>query len=144
MLSLNISLCWRGLPRWHYDKEPTYQCRRCKRCGFHPWVGASPGGGHGESLQYSCLENPMDRGARWATVHRSAKSQDMTEVTACMHAKCWRNIGKLPICSSFIAFHWNDIKPICNEGIGLLLCWAKSSLKKVLFIIWIESFGIRV
>ena len=29
----------------------------------------SPGGGHGDSLQYPCLDNPMDRGAWWATVH---------------------------------------------------------------------------
>ena len=33
-----------------------------------------PGEGHGNPLQYSCLENPMDRGAWWATVHRVAKS----------------------------------------------------------------------
>ena len=35
----------------------------------------SPGGGNGDPLQYSCLENPMDRGACQATVHRVAKSQ---------------------------------------------------------------------
>ena len=35
----------------------------------------SPGGGHGNPLQYSCLENPMDRGAWWATVHGVSKSQ---------------------------------------------------------------------
>ena len=35
----------------------------------------SPGEGHGNPLQYSCLENPMDRGAWWATVQRVAKSQ---------------------------------------------------------------------
>ena len=34
----------------------------------------SPGGGHGNTLQYSCLENPMDRGAWWATVHGVTKS----------------------------------------------------------------------
>jgi len=33
------------------------------------------GGGHSNPLQYSCLENPMDRGAWWATVHGVAKSQ---------------------------------------------------------------------
>ena len=37
--------------------------------------GRFPGRGHGNPLQYSCLENPMDRGAWWATVHRMAKSQ---------------------------------------------------------------------
>ena len=36
--------------------------------------GRSPGGGHGNPLQYSCLENPMDRGVWWATVHSVAKS----------------------------------------------------------------------
>ena len=44
------------------------------RCGFNPWVG-SPGGGHDNPLQYSCLEHPMDRGAWRATVHRVIKSQ---------------------------------------------------------------------
>ena len=39
-----------------------------------PESGRSPGGGHGNPLQYSCLENPMDRGARWATVHGVTKS----------------------------------------------------------------------
>ena len=38
-------------------------------------MGRSPGGGHGTPLQYSCLGNPMDRGAWWATVHSIAKSQ---------------------------------------------------------------------
>ena len=37
--------------------------------------GRSPGGGHGNPLQYSCLENPMDREAWWATVYGAAKSQ---------------------------------------------------------------------
>ena len=40
-----------------------------------PGLGRSPGGEHGNPLQYSCLENPMDRGAWWATVHGVAKSQ---------------------------------------------------------------------
>ena len=39
-----------------------------------PGLGRSPGEGNGNLLQYSCLENPMDRGAWWATVHGVAKS----------------------------------------------------------------------
>ena len=42
--------------------------------GSVPGSGRSPGGGHGNSLEYSCLENPMDRGAWWATVHGVAKN----------------------------------------------------------------------
>ena len=41
-----------------------------------PGLGRSPGGGHGNPLQYSCLENPKDRGAWWATVRGVAKRQD--------------------------------------------------------------------
>ena len=40
-----------------------------------PGSGRSPGGGHGNPLQYSCLENPMDRGAWWAAVPRVTKNQ---------------------------------------------------------------------
>ena len=45
-----------------------------------PDSGRLPGGGHGNPLQYSCLENPMDRGAWWAMVHRVTE-WNMTETT---------------------------------------------------------------
>ena len=47
--------------------------------GSIPGLGRSPGEGNGNPLQYSCLENPMDRGAWWATVHRTAKSRTQLE-----------------------------------------------------------------
>ena len=43
--------------------------------GLIPGLGRSPGGGHGNPLQYSCLGNSLDRGAWWATVHRVTKSR---------------------------------------------------------------------
>ena len=43
--------------------------------GLIPGSGRSPGRGHGNPFQYSCLDNPVDRRARWATVHRVSKSQ---------------------------------------------------------------------
>ena len=46
--------------------------------------GRSPAGGHGNPFQYPRLENPMDRGAWWATVHRIVQS-DTTEVTRHAH-----------------------------------------------------------
>ena len=56
-------------------KEPICQCRRHKLCDSIPGSGRSPGGWHGNPLQYSCLENSMDRGAWWAAVHGVTKSQ---------------------------------------------------------------------
>ena len=55
--------------------EPICQCRRHRETGSVPGSGRSPGRGHGNPLQYSCLENPMDGRAWWATVHRVAKGQ---------------------------------------------------------------------
>ena len=49
-----------------------YVCLQCGRPGFNPWV---EGKGNDNPLQYSCLENHMDGGAWWATVHRIAKSR---------------------------------------------------------------------
>ena len=46
--------------------------------GSIPGMGRSPGGGKGKPLQYSCLENSMDRGARWAIVHGVAIESDTT------------------------------------------------------------------
>ena len=78
------SICSRGFPGSVNGKEPTCQCKRLKRCWFDPrfdaGLGRSPGGGHGNPLQYSCLENPMDRRAWWATVHRVVEL-DTTEAT---------------------------------------------------------------
>ena len=70
--------------------------------GSIPGSGRSPGEGNGNPLQYSCHENPMDRGAWWATVHGVAKSQtrlsDFTFKcnTGCKtqpHTKIWHRLG---------------------------------------------------
>ena len=55
-------------------KNPSSQCRRPKRHEFSPWVGKICWRRHAYPLQYSCLENLMDRGAWPATDHRVAKS----------------------------------------------------------------------
>ena len=51
-----------------------------------PGLGRSPGGGHGNPLQYSCLENPMNRGAWWAAVHGVAKIQTGLKRISMQHA----------------------------------------------------------
>ena len=57
-----------GFPGGTGHTELTCQRRKHKRCGFIPGWGGSPGGGNGNPLQYSCLANPLDRGAWWGTV----------------------------------------------------------------------------
>jgi len=51
--------------------------------GSIPGLGRPPGVENGNPLQYSCLKNPMDRGAWWATVH-GVSELDMTEVIECI------------------------------------------------------------
>ena len=55
-------------------KNPPANAGNIREVASIPGLGRSPGGGHGNVLQYSCLENAMDRGAWWATVHGIAKS----------------------------------------------------------------------
>ena len=54
-------------------KDPSVTAGDVKDVGSIPGSGRSPGGGQGSPLHYSCLENPMDRGAWWATVHGVTK-----------------------------------------------------------------------
>ena len=63
-----------GLPRWLSGKESACNAGNARDAGSIPGSGRSPEGGNGNPLQYSCMENPMDRGAWQATVHRAAKS----------------------------------------------------------------------
>ena len=63
-----------GLPQWLSGKDSTCNAEAAGGTDLIPGLGRFPGGGHGYPLQYSCLENPMDR-AWQATVHGGAKSQ---------------------------------------------------------------------
>ena len=63
-----------GLPWCLSGKEPTCQCRDTQDAGLIPGPGTSPATGNGNPLQYSCLENSMDGGARQAVVCWVAES----------------------------------------------------------------------
>ena len=69
--------------------------------GLIPGSERSPWGGHGNPLHYSCLENPTDRGAWWATVHRVAQSQTQLKKIS-MHT-C-----TVPL--------WGEIRPMESES----------------------------
>ena len=60
-------------------KNPPASAGDAGDLGLISGSGRTPGGGHGNPLQYPCLENPMDRGAWWTTVHGVAKGSDTTK-----------------------------------------------------------------
>ena len=70
-LVFSIGILW-GFPGAHSGKESACQAGDGSSI---PGLGRSSGEGNGNPLQYSCLGNPMDRGAWWATVHVFAKSR---------------------------------------------------------------------
>ena len=79
-------------------KEPTCQCRKARDTGLIPGLGKSPGGGHRNPLQYSCLKNPMDRGAWQATVQRVTQGQTRLKqlrTHACRHIHVYKMLHYL-------------------------------------------------
>ena len=67
-------------------KDPLANAGDIRDAGSIPGLGRSPGGGHGNPLQYSCLKGPMDRGARRAAVRRVTRSQTrLKQLSTHMH-----------------------------------------------------------
>ena len=66
--------------------------------GLNSGLGRSPGEGNSNSLQYSCLENPMDSGAWWSTVHGVAKNQILLS-----------NLTNLKVKKDYESTHKNDL-----------------------------------
>ena len=62
-------------------KNPSANAGDVGDVGSLPGSGRSPGGGHGNPLQYSCLENAMNRGAWWTTIHVVAESDRTEQLT---------------------------------------------------------------
>ena len=65
----------RSFPGGTSGQECASQCKRHRDAGLIPGSGRAPGGGHGNLLQYSYLENPMDSRAWWATVQKLISHQ---------------------------------------------------------------------
>ena len=97
-------------------KEPACRRRRPKKHGLGsiPDSERSPGGGHGNTLQYSYLENPIDRGAWWATVYRVARVRQNWSYLARTRTTC-----RLVASRSGSFSQVQDLKPHPNP------CWTK-------------------
>ena len=80
------------------------KCRWCRRCCLIPGSGIDSGGGHGHPLQYSCRENPMDREAWKAVVHRVAKSRAWLKQVS-THAHCIVSVFANILVNLYILIH---------------------------------------
>ena len=81
--------------------------------GLVPGSGRFPGGGYGNPLQYSCLENPMDRGAWLATVHRVAKSRTrLKQLSMHVHTRIYKNVYK----TVYLTSPLKENHTICDEN----------------------------
>ena len=78
-MTLSTPLPFPGFPGCSMGNEPTCNTRDIGDPGPIPGSGRSPREGHGDSLQYSCLENPVDSGNWRATVHRIAKTESIEQ-----------------------------------------------------------------
>ena len=91
-------------------KSPIANVGDIRDIGLIPGLGRDPGGGHGNPLQYSCLENPTDGGAWRATLHRVAKRHDWKDL-ACRHAEGNDTVSE-----------WLGLNR-CSPTLGRLLLW---------------------
>ena len=92
---LCICICIYGLPWWHSGKESAWNAGAAGDLSSIPGWGRSPGGRHGNPLQYACVENPMDRRAWWAAVRGITESQTQLKwistyvcVCVCVYITC--------------------------------------------------------
>ena len=119
-----VCVCVCRLPRWHSGKVPICQCGRYKRHGFDSWVGKSPGVGNGNPLQYSCLENPTDRGAWWTTAHGIARNWTLLSMSTNEHERKCVNPNLLIHLTSLspLCIHTKD--RVCSLHLYLYFCFA--------------------
>ena len=75
------------LPKWHSGKNSPANVGDTRDAVSIPGSGRYPGEGNGNPLRYSCLENPIDRGGWWATVHGGQRELDKTEWLKYTHSK---------------------------------------------------------
>ena len=104
-------------PRGSVVRESSCQCRRGQGCRWDPWVRKTPGGGHGNPLQCSCLENPKDRGAWWATVRGGRKRAGHDWATGHRQTDTW-TWGKTTECSLPLSFSPSLLSLPCESTVS--------------------------
>ena len=113
-------------------KNPPAHAGDLRDAGLLPGWRRVPEEGHGNSLQYSCLEKPMERGAWWATVHRVAEL-DMTE--GIWHPWHTNYIINLPMC--YCCYYLTGLIYFLSLAVGMIILAIR--LLKTLLIITQQS-----
>ena len=121
------------LPRWLSGRESAFQCRRfAGDLGLIPGLGRSPGEGNGNPLQYSCLENPTDRGAWQVTVHESQRvrhdwaikqqQQDPFIYSFQIYYHCLQSLSEIQEISHILKEGFSNFSVLQNHLKHLLQC----------------------
>ena len=96
-----------GFPGGTCGKESACQWRWPKSCAFDPRVGTIPWNRNGNLLRYSCLENPMDRGTWWVTVHGATKTQTQLSDWAHTAMVVVQSLSRVQLCNPRgCSMHW--------------------------------------
>ena len=121
-----------------------------KRHWFHPWVGRSPGGRYGNLLQYSCLENCLDRGAWRATVHGVAKTQTQLKRLSMQTCVSLVNLPNNPMITPSLPNLWSayclfrvtpDYLSSCEVTASHFSLWTTASPIHITYWNWPLSLG---
>ena len=135
----SVAFVYTVFPSGTSVKEHSCQCRRHKRLGVRPLGSVrAPGGGHDNSLQYSCPENHIDRGVQQAIVHRISKSQTWLKLLSTIHRTNYQKDINNTIYNPFYnctkknkiprnKFHQIDKRPVLRK---LLYWWEKLKMKQ--------------
>ena len=120
-----------------------------RRCGFNSWVRKISGGGHGNPIQYSCLGNPMDRGAWRATVHWVTKSCTRLKWLS-IHVKHISNLFHLLsnlivkqfyCCISIVRYYYANfvVQELVFKEVSLFLVIRLRGEFRIWLLLWIQS-----
>ena len=141
--------CWKKMKEeYYFYTDSKESVCNVGDLGSVPGSGRSPGEGNGNPLQYSCLENPMDRGAWWATVHGVTKSwSGLSEWHSLFHLRLWDTSEKEGLSSLLTGWDWRrgSLSHSCGPGLDLYLHspllynlkWASN----VSWLLWSKDLG---
>ena len=129
-LNFLVYMGFYGFPCGASGKEPACQCRRRrhKRCRFNPGLGRSPGRRNGNPLLYSCLENPIDRGA-WQATYSPWGRKELNTTERLIHT--W---SRKPRVFSHRFFSLFCLSQMCLPSVPRV-CWALLCLRVFAYVV---------